>query len=104
MSDVMFYGVLTMPYELAMGSEFGRLQYWQRTQEAVKRIKAAEAANASLVEIAKSLALATDEGDDKAMGTHYVDKFGTIRCKGSFLELIEKARAALAQHKGESNV
>jgi hypothetical protein len=45
-----------------------------------------------LREIARLLALSADEGDDKAQGTHYIDKHGVIRCKGSFLELIEMAR------------
>lgn len=53
--------------------------------------------HAELLEIARRLSLATDEGDDAAQGTHYVDKAGVIRCKGSFLELIEQARAALAR-------
>lgn len=56
---------------------------------------AAPAAPVELLEIAKRLALATDEGDDLAQGTHYIDKQGLIRCKGSFLSLIEEARAAI---------
>lgn len=51
--------------------------------------------------IAQKLTLATDEGDDKAQGTHYIDKQGVIRCKGSFLELIEKSRAALSTSLGD---
>lgn len=54
------------------------------------------AAAPDLLAVAELLALATDEGDDAAQGTHYVDKAGRIRCKGSFLETIEKARAALS--------
>ena len=54
----------------------------------------------ALVAIVARLTLATDEHDDKAMGTHYVDKAGVIRCKGSFLELVEAARAALALVEG----
>lgn len=50
-----------------------------------------------LLQIAQLLALATNEGDDFAQGTHYIDKQGAIRCKGSFLDLIEKARAAIAK-------
>ena len=44
MSDLMFYGVLEMPYEMAMGDEISRLQFYSRVQEAVRRLKAAEAA------------------------------------------------------------
>lgn len=58
------------------------------------------AAAPELLEVARLLTLATDEGDDAAQGTHYVDKAGRIRCKGSFLETIEKARAALAKATG----
>lgn len=54
-----------------------------------------ENAAPELLAIAEKLALATDEGDDQAQGTHYVDKQGVIRCKGSFLTLIEEARAAI---------
>lgn len=50
-----------------------------------------------LMDAARALALATDEGDDAAQGTHYVDNSGRIRCKGSFLASIEKARAAIAK-------
>ncbi len=50
-----------------------------------------------LLEVARLLALATDEGDDAAQGTHYVDRDGRIRCKGSFLGAIQKARAAIAK-------
>lgn len=48
-----------------------------------------------LVDLVRRLTLATNEGDDKAQGTHYVAKDGAIRCKGSFLALIEEARAAI---------
>jgi hypothetical protein len=55
-----------------------------------------------LLEVARLLALATDEGDDAAQGTHYVDKDGRIRCKGSFLATIEQARAAYAMATGST--
>jgi hypothetical protein len=41
------------------------------------------------------LSIATDEGDDIAAGTHYI-RDGRIHCKGSFLDLIERARVILA--------
>jgi hypothetical protein len=50
-----------------------------------------------LLEIARQVALATDEGDDRARGTHYIARDGSIRCKGSFLETIERARAVVAK-------
>lgn len=42
MSDVMLFGVLRMPLELAMSSELSRLQFWQRAQEAADRIEKLE--------------------------------------------------------------
>ena len=48
MSDVMFFGVLRMPYEMAMDSEISRYQFWKRAQEAVDRIERLEAANERL--------------------------------------------------------
>ena len=41
MSEVMLYGVLEMPYELAMSSELSRLQYWQRGQQAATELRQA---------------------------------------------------------------
>ncbi len=34
MSDTMLFGVLRMPYELAMSAELSRRQYWERGQQA----------------------------------------------------------------------
>jgi hypothetical protein len=65
----------------------------QRAEAAVLRKCGAEVER--LRGIVDKLTLATSEGDDRAMGTHYVAKDGVIRCKGSFLALIENARAAL---------
>ena len=39
MSDVMLFGVLRMPYELAMSTEFSRRQFYERTQEAANEIE-----------------------------------------------------------------
>ncbi|WP_395406239.1 hypothetical protein ACHMW6_06085 [Pseudoduganella sp. UC29_106] len=47
MSDLMFYGVLQMPYEMAMSDEISRFQFYSRVQEAVRRLQAAEAALAA---------------------------------------------------------
>ena len=40
MSDVMLFGVLKMPYEMAMYSELSRLQFYQRVQQLVARVEA----------------------------------------------------------------
>lgn len=42
MSDLMFYGVLRMPYEMAMADELSRLQFYSRAKEAADRIEAAD--------------------------------------------------------------
>lgn len=51
----------------------------------------------ALLELVTRFTFATNEGDDQAHDTHYADKQGVIRCKDSFLALIEDARAALAK-------
>jgi hypothetical protein len=48
MSDLMFYGVLRMPYELAMSDELSRRQFYSRVQEAASRVEKAEARVAEL--------------------------------------------------------
>lgn len=71
MSDLMFYGVLNMPYELAMADEISRLQFYGRVKEAVDRLQKAEADVANLVEACNRLLvcmkLANWEGDDAAI-------------------------------------
>jgi hypothetical protein len=61
------------------------------------------AAAPELLAVAELLALAANEHDDLASGTHYVDKAGRIRCKGSFLESIGRARAAIAKATGSAS-
>ena len=39
MGDVMFFGILRMPYEMAMETETNRFQYWQTGQEAANEIE-----------------------------------------------------------------
>jgi len=39
MSDVMLFGVLEMPYNMAMNDELSRWQYWQRGQESAQNIR-----------------------------------------------------------------
>jgi hypothetical protein len=48
MSDVMLFGVLRMPYEIAMDSELSRVQFYDRVQEALDRMQKAEARVAEL--------------------------------------------------------
>lgn len=42
MSDVMFYGILRMPYEMAMNDEMSRFQFYRTVQQAVDRVEALE--------------------------------------------------------------
>jgi hypothetical protein len=43
MSDTMLFGVLELPYDMAMCSELSRHQFYGRAQEAVKRLRDQEA-------------------------------------------------------------
>jgi hypothetical protein len=62
MGDVMLYGVLRMPFDMAMGGEIARRQFYSRAQEAARRLEAAEA---RLAEIDAALASRPAEVDDK---------------------------------------
>jgi hypothetical protein len=59
MSDVMLFGVLRMPYELAMGDELSRRQFYGRAQEAADRIEALEAELADAQEWSGAVAFVT---------------------------------------------
>lgn len=50
MSDVMFYGILRMPIEMAMNDELSRFQFYQTVQQALERIKKIEDENKKLKE------------------------------------------------------
>jgi len=43
MSDVMLFGVLRMPYDMAMSNEISRIQYWQCGQQAADEIESLRA-------------------------------------------------------------
>ena len=51
MSDTMLFGVLKMPFEMAMKDEISRLQYYARVQELVGRFEAQQQAEPVLQEI-----------------------------------------------------
>jgi len=42
MSDVMFYGILRMPYEMAMGNDLSRRQFYSTVQTAAARVESLE--------------------------------------------------------------
>lgn len=48
MSDTMLFGVLRMPYELAMSGEMGRRQFYGRAQQATDEIEHLRAELAAL--------------------------------------------------------
>jgi len=60
MGDVMLYGVLRMPFDMAMGGEIARRQFYSRAQEAACRLEVAEA---RLAEIDAALASRPAEVD-----------------------------------------
>ena len=60
MSDVMLYGVLRMPYEMAMADELSRYQFYQRAQEAADRLEAAERIHAAPVPASTGRGIAED--------------------------------------------
>ena len=43
MGDVMLYGVLRMPFDMAMSGYLSQRQFYDRVQEAARRLEAAEA-------------------------------------------------------------
>lgn len=97
MSDIMLYGVLRMPYELAMSDEISRLQFYQRAQEAVDRLEACETTNTP----SQVASIADDnEFHDALMkwlidGDYSIDD-GVLICKG-WDALIAHIDAKLAQ-------
>lgn len=61
MADVMLYGVLRMPFDMAMGGEFAQRQFYTRAREAARRLEAAEA---RLAEIDAAIASRPAKVDD----------------------------------------
>lgn len=64
---------------------------------AADKLDQLQAERKMLADLVRRFCLSTDEGDDKAQGTHYVDKGSTIRAKGSFLGLLAEARNAVKE-------
>lgn len=59
-------------------------------------------AHDELLAVAQKLTLLVDEGDDRMHGV-YVDRAGVIRAKGSTLQLITDALAAIAKATGSTS-
>jgi len=58
------------------------------------------AAAPELLAVAQLLSILTEENDDRLFGAYVKD--GVIRAKGSTLDLIEKARAAIRKATGDT--
>jgi len=90
MSDVMLFGVLRMPYDMAMATDTSRYQYWQRGKEAAARIEELEAA---LDVIASNNGLALSWMSTAPMPLE--------RYKDNCYEMMKIARAALGEKKDD---
>ena len=65
MSDTMLYGILRMPYELAMNDEVSRFQFYQNAQRAGDRIEELESLLEDCYKIQKMQAEEVYKGNAK---------------------------------------
>ena len=84
MSDVMLFGVLRMPYDMAMDGEIARRQFYGRAQEAADRIKELERKNAEL-ELAHQRTKSSLNTASNALA-HAESQAAEYRCKTGELE------------------
>ena len=106
MGDVMLFGVLRMPYDMAMADEFTRYQYHQRGLQAADAIEAlraqlAEARDKALEDAAQCCEREADRCDDAAIrggSRTYVNN-----CKAAAYAMRDRANAirALIDKPGE---
>lgn len=82
MSDVMLYGVLRMPYEMAMDGEIARRQFYQRAQEAADRVEKAERLYAAVEKLIKAKGRFHAEQNYKAL----VEAFAAIEAERAALD------------------
>lgn len=85
MSDVMFYGVLRMPYKMVVANNFSLIQFYSRAQEAANRVESAEAelnvARALLREVADNIGSVTPFTIEKPLAERirsYLDVCDTL--------------------------
>ena len=86
MGDVMFFGILRMPYNMAMANEISRHQYWQSVQQAADEIeRLREALNeAETICLAQYVTLMCAGENEKASNVKKVaDKLTTLLKKES---------------------
>jgi len=101
MGDVMLYGVLRMPFDMAMSGYLSQRQFYDRVQEAARRLEAAEARLAEIDAAAPSPSTAPEVGalqryDIEHDGAGYMRK----RPDGEYVKLAD-VRAALASRPAE---
>lgn len=94
--DVAEAGAHVLSEWLNDNAPIGECRYIDPARETYAKMLELDPRQAELLSVIRALSIATDEGDDASQGTHYADKAGRIRCKGSFLDLIERARRLLA--------
>lgn len=73
MSDLMLTAVLSMPYEMAMGDEFSRRQFWDRAQQAlaeIERLRAVAQHEADCAEAYRAQVETMIAERDGRQGTH----------------------------------
>lgn len=95
MSDRMLFGVLSMPFDMAMSGEVSRLQFHDRAQQAVARIKA-DAMRFAELEAALAEAKGNKAGADRYAHVRKMnpDQFNNIwelnlAGKGAFDDLVD---------------
>ena len=80
MGDVMLFGVLRMPYDMAMADEFTRYQYHQRGLQAADAIEALQAQLAEARDKARSVADAYDRANPMRTADIHRDGCDCLRC------------------------
>lgn len=94
MSDVMLFGILRMPFDLAMSDEISRHQYWQRGQQAVNEIEKLRAEVEQLrAERRERIASAAMSGllaDTDRMGTYVAIAKDAVACADALIAELHK--------------
>lgn len=88
MSNIMLEGVLRMPYEMAMGCDVTRVQFYDRAQQALDELDKYRATAEALAAMVEQLR----EAMKRVVGTHYApdDCYATGPLTGNaYLDLVE---------------
>jgi hypothetical protein len=98
MSDLMLYGVLRMPYHMAMSDHMSSFQFWSRAQEAASRLEAAEA---RLAELDRAPSSATTAGERQSIDTPEFrallrahQRAAEARCNSDSIDAVQAERSA----------